>query len=931
MVNPSTGTDPFQQQPFFTKGAPVEVSSDDEGFRGAWYSATILEIPPKSASKKRKKALVKYKTLLADDGSSPLTEHVDPAYIRPLPPNDKGTAHLDVNDVVDASYRDGWWTGVVRKVFKKSKYRVYFDNPPDVIEFDREALRVHWSWIDGRWVRPEKLQSTGSIFSSGTTVEVNIENENIGYIWYPAIVIKENEDNTFLVKYQNSMNDDESGTVKVVVDSLHIRPAPPRYADRNYELLERVDATYNFGWRSGVITKVLTGRRYNVFFKHGNEDKEFCHSDIRPNVEWMDGKWISKSKVSLLLHCATQAIRFLFQEVIIVSDEQEQIGIAPCGTQKTKVDGELESSLSTKENTQDKTPLTKMNKNAVEKSTSTDESNALKTSKKKVKLETSNGNTSLPRPSKKLAEGNAVETPVSVIGNKLKDIEGNPRTSGKGAKFSKKTVIGDEPCDKIESPTTGATTQIASNDCLFCQHHRSNRTTKRPKAGSADSTTNNLVKRNVRARKSPSKGPQGTTAATYSHRYACNGATEGTIKTKESEMPIVIGLTAVTKTLQAEHSLQIPSEEPQKLMGDQKNNVNDSVRNENMEGKEHKVGASDLKKNRGRPTRSVVTGTKVSDAVGKEQNGAGGITDENAVKDCTSSEAGLSKHKGVELLATEDSRGRTNDNYKTKEVHLTAPGISDMVEDDQPLSTWIGGMHTSGDEESRLHSARLVNGWNEEKGLVDVPIESLTIDASDRSSLINDQSLPFVKRSPVWRTIESMDIFLIVPQNPHFLPLAESKEEFREGSAIGIMVTFASLFEKISMLHFDEPRDTFDSISESLSDLEKHGFDVTMLQCRLNKLLSIKERHDQQLEERQNAEREIVESTKEISKFDEEMEVIERKITQLQEQHASIKSEKETKNLKVDNLKSHVSVLNKLTQNASHEFKKIATASWKLL
>ncbi|XP_039043550.1 DUF724 domain-containing protein 2-like [Hibiscus syriacus] len=871
MVNPSTGTDPFQQQPFFTKGAPVEVSSDDEGFRGAWYSATILEIPPKSASKKRKKALVKYKTLLADDGSSPLTEHVDPAYIRPLPPNDKGTAHLDVNDVVDASYRDGWWTGVVRKVFKKSKYRVYFDNPPDVIEFDREALRVHWSWIDGRWVRPEKLQSTGSIFSSGTTVEVNIENENIGYIWYPAIVIKENEDNTFLVKYQNSMNDDESGTVKVVVDSLHIRPAPPRYADRNYELLERVDATYNFGWRSGVITKVLTGRRYNVFFKHGNEDKEFCHSDIRPNVEWMDGKWISKSK-----------------EVIIVSDEQEQIGIAPCGTQKTKVDGELESSLSTKENTQDKTPLTKMNKNAVEKSTSTDESNALKTSKKKVKLETSNGNTSLPRPSKKLAEGNAVETPVSVIGNKLKDIEGNPRTSGKGAKFSKKTVIGDEPCDKIESPTTGATTQIASNDCLFCQHHRSNRTTKRPKAGSADSTTNNLVKRNVRARKSPSKGPQGTTAGKDGAAWIAEGATEGTIKTKESEMPIVIGLTAVTKTLQAEHSLQIPSEEPQKLMGDQKNNVNDSVRNENMEGKEHKVGASDLKKNRGRPTRSVVT-------------------------------------------ATEDSRGRTNDNYKTKEVHLTAPGISDMVEDDQPLSTWIGGMHTSGDEESRLHSARLVNGWNEEKGLVDVPIESLTIDASDRSSLINDQSLPFVKRSPVWRTIESMDIFLIVPQNPHFLPLAESKEEFREGSAIGIMVTFASLFEKISMLHFDEPRDTFDSISESLSDLEKHGFDVTMLQCRLNKLLSIKERHDQQLEERQNAEREIVESTKEISKFDEEMEVIERKITQLQEQHASIKSEKETKNLKVDNLKSHVSVLNKLTQNASHEFKKIATASWKLL
>ncbi|KAL4342641.1 hypothetical protein GQ457_08G021810 [Hibiscus cannabinus] len=914
MVNPSTDTDPLQQQPF-TKGAPVEVSSDDDGFRGAWYSAVILEIPPKSTSKKRKKALIKYKTLLADDGSSPLTEQVDPAYIRPLPPNEKGTPQIEVNDVVDASYRDGWWTGVVRKVLKKSKFRVYFDNPPDVIEFDRKALRVHWNWIDGKWVRPEKEQSTGSIFSSGTSVEVNIDFENGPDIWYPAIVIKEYEDNSFLVKYHNSGNDDESGTVKVVVDSLHIRPTPPRYADRNYELLERVDATYSFGWRTGVITKVLTGNRYNVFFKHGNEDKEFFHSDIRPNIEWIDGKWVCRSK-----------------EVIIASDEQEQLGVALCGTQNTKVVGELESSLSTKENTEYKTPLTKMNKkNAVEKSTSTDENNALNTNKKKVKPETSNGNTSRSRSSKKLIDVNAVETPVSVTCDKLKDMpsetlckEGTPRTGGTGAKFSKKTVISEEPCAKIESLTT----QTASKDCLFCQHHHSNWTTKRQKAGSADSTTNNLVKRNVRARKSPSKVPQGMTAGKDGATRTAEEANEGALKTKV-EIPIVIGLTAFTKTLLAENSLQIPGEEPLKLIGDQKNNINDSVRNENTATKEHKVGASDLKRKRGRPFRSVVTSPKASDA-GKEQNGAGGITDEKAVKDCTSDEAGLSKHKGVELSASEDSRGRTNDDYKTKEVHMMAPGISDMADEDQPLSTWIGGMHTSGDEESRLHSSRLVNGWNEEKGLVDVPIESLAIDASGRSPLVNDQSLPFVKRSPVWRTIESMDVFHIVPQKPHFLPLAENREEFREGSAIGIMVTFASLFEKISMLRFDEPRDTFDSVLESLSDLEKHGFDVTLLRHRLNKLLSIKEGHNQQLGEIQNAEREIIESTKEISKFDEEMKEIEKKITQLQEQHASIKSEKETKDLKIGSLKLHLSVLNKHIQNASHEFKKIATASWKL-
>ncbi|KAG4134187.1 hypothetical protein ERO13_D08G141200v2 [Gossypium hirsutum] len=894
MVNSPAENDPLQQQQPLSKGAPVEVSSDEEGFRGAWYLATILEMPPKSASKKRKKAFVRYKTLLADDGKSPLTEHVDPGYIRPLPPNEKGNAQsgFEVNDVVDARYRDGWWTGVVRKVLAKSKYRVYFDNPPDVIEFDRKDLRVHWDWIDGNWVRPEKQQSTGSVFSSGTAVEVNVDDESLRDVWFPAIVVKENEDKTFLVKYQNSKNDDEAGTAKVVVDSLHIRPTPPRYADRNYELLERVDTTYNFGWRTGVITKVLTGRRYNVFFKHGNEDKELSHSDIRPNVEWTDGNWISKSK-----------------EVIIASDDQELIGDALCGTRNTKVAGELESSLSTKENTEDKIPLKKMKRNATEQPTPTDENSTLHSGRKKVKLETSNGNTSNSLSSKKQTEGNAVVTPISVTGDQLKDMpsetlckEGNPRTGGKATKFPKKTVIADQPRAKSESPLTEATT-----------------TTKRQKVGSADGKVDNLAKRNVKVRKSPSNSPQVLTAGKEGTTRVAGEINEGDIKTKEVEMPIILGLAAkFSKTLQAENSCQIPSEEPGKLMGDQKNNLNDSVRNENMEIMENNVGESDPKKKRGRPRKAVVTSPKAFHA-GKEQNGAGGITDEKVLKDCTSDEAGLSKHKG-----------RINDDQKTREVHLATAGISDMNEDDQPLSTWIGGIHSSGDEESRLSSGRLVNGWNEEKGLVDVPIESHAIDATGRSPLDSDQSLPFVKKSPIWRTIESLDVFQIVPQKPHFQPLAESREEFREGSAIGIMVTFASLFDKISMLHFDDPRNTFDSISEGLDDLEKHGFDVSLLRRRVNKLLSIKEGHSQHLGEKENAESEIMENTKGITKFDEEMEEIEKKIAQLQEQHSSIKSEKETKSLKVGSLKLHADVLNKLIQNAPHEFKKIATASWKL-
>lgn len=141
-------------------------------------------------------------------------------------------------------------------------------------------------------------QTTGSIFSSGTDVEVKIVKENACDAWFPAVVIKENEDGTFLVKYQNYGNIDEAGNKESVLSS-HIRPIPPRYVDRNYELLEKVDVPYNSGWRPGLITKLLAGRGYKVFFKQENVDKDFNHSEIRPHAEWVNGQWICKSEVKL--------------------------------------------------------------------------------------------------------------------------------------------------------------------------------------------------------------------------------------------------------------------------------------------------------------------------------------------------------------------------------------------------------------------------------------------------------------------------------------------------------------------------------------------------------------------------------------------------------------------------------------------------------
>ena len=52
-----------------------------------------------------------------------------------------------------------------------------------------------------------------------------------------------------MVKCLSSRNSDEAGTKKTIVDSLCIQSTPPHYADRNYELLERVGTCYGFGRR----------------------------------------------------------------------------------------------------------------------------------------------------------------------------------------------------------------------------------------------------------------------------------------------------------------------------------------------------------------------------------------------------------------------------------------------------------------------------------------------------------------------------------------------------------------------------------------------------------------------------------------------------------------------------------------------------------
>ncbi|ONI24920.1 hypothetical protein PRUPE_2G269100 [Prunus persica] len=286
-----------RSQAHLSKDSKVEVCSNEDGYQGAWFPAIFLDPQPSDGTPKKKrkslgnssKALVQYETLVSDDDpNKPLTELVDVCSIRPVPPPDNPDQPFEPANVVDAFYQEAWWVGVVIR-FEDDKYTVGFKNPPDLLELRRSELRPHWDFLDGVWVRARKERMVGSFFSPGTAVEVNLYKEHLFCAWFPAIYLGELGANNFLLQYKSSNNCD----VKAVVGGKQIRPQPPKLAERDFNLMEKVDAFFDMGWWVGEIIKVLTGKKYMVCLKLTEEVKQYSQSELRRHMYWTDGRWVT--------------------------------------------------------------------------------------------------------------------------------------------------------------------------------------------------------------------------------------------------------------------------------------------------------------------------------------------------------------------------------------------------------------------------------------------------------------------------------------------------------------------------------------------------------------------------------------------------------------------------------------------------------------
>ncbi|KAM4074072.1 hypothetical protein ACB094_10G066400 [Castanea mollissima] len=606
----------------------------------------------------------------------------------------------------------------------------------------------------------------------------------------------------------------------------------------------------------------------------------------------------------------------------------------------------------------------------------------------KFKVPTPNGDATRTHPSKKLKTENAAEGPLSItacqsrktpskVSMKVLSGMATPNSGGKGSKLS--GVIGNQPSAKTESPVRQRKVWTKQRELGKLDNQRTNPVnTKRRyrKTPVKDPLTSaSAQSERERERLVCLLRERETATVPRRHRAYCHAqlrettpvpvmqlrvgkkgnASGGAAKEsdqagvkKEAGIPFILGL-------EAKEMGGLDSGNPRQLS--KKKNTNHSTKDKGiMEIDQQKSGGSSNKRKRGRPRKLVITSSEAS-LGGQGQNEVGGAANETDVKDHLTQGVASDMVTGEQSTDSHDTSRRklaevSGANCTSDDAVMTR--VDNTDDDDRPLSSWFGMQCPPNVNEPRPSSAGTADERSEERegpvcgtadklgearGQVDTALQvPATVDTEQQvpatdttgdSALDENRSLPFVKSSPLWKTIESMEIFKALPQNPHFRPLVKCTEAYREGLAIGNMVTFSSLVEKISKLQFGDPRSIFDSYLEGLRDLEKQGFDVTLLRSRINEMIAFKDREAQILNESKDAEGKILHFDREKAEMAEEMANISKKIIELQEKRASIESEMENKIREIAGLQMHADAIKEDIQNNRINFEKLAAAPWK--
>lgn len=130
-------------------------------------------------------------------------------------------------------------------------------------------------------------------FRNGRTVEVRNGEEGFEGAWYTAAIKGYLGNDNYLVEYFTLKTDDRTAPLREEAHADNIRPYPPWQRQVPFRPLDKVDAWYNDGWWEGMISEVLNGSAFLVYFSKTNEELIFQEFDLRIHQDWIDRKWVA--------------------------------------------------------------------------------------------------------------------------------------------------------------------------------------------------------------------------------------------------------------------------------------------------------------------------------------------------------------------------------------------------------------------------------------------------------------------------------------------------------------------------------------------------------------------------------------------------------------------------------------------------------------
>ncbi|XP_019161901.1 PREDICTED: DUF724 domain-containing protein 2-like [Ipomoea nil] len=631
------------------------------------------------------------------------------------------------------------------------------------------------------------------MFTAGKAVEVSFERYDPRDVWFPATILEVFGNGSFSVEYQKSNVKD-----KVTVGSFQIRPCPPHLKNRNFCLLERVDAFYDFGWWSGVITKMLADSRYVVFFKHFNLEKEVSGLELRRHMDWKSGSWYTSQGILIPSDCSVE-------------------GDDNCNAKVNQRTVQLDSSGTKDEVSKEKTSCS-LNSQGDQIAQSTD-----------CNEKPSNAMVSPNNKPHSLASANDVGTVLqSQVMQKEQD---------------------ETPCGFDNLTSEGAASRILSMSEYVDQLSGKSTRRKRQKISEQDISVADVQ---MVQGKQTNLLVDGAQLPIQGKEAAGNVA-----ENNEAGYPIVIGLECISpsRNTRSKTSHHMDGKECSDPLSGQKQHVNDLATNVIEQSEQLRNSESGQKKKRGRPCKSAANTVKSPAPLIDNLQNVDAV-DETINKDCTTNESSQTKGQSAS-----ESEGRNDEHIEAEEA---------ITEAEAPSNT--------------------VDGSNKQA----TPIDNGAVSSE----------MPFVKSTILWATIESMDVFQRIPQKPHFQPLEDVKESYREGLAIAYMVTFCSLVDRCSKLQFDDPRSRIEEMLETLAELGEHGFDVEQIEERLKEMVLLKEKHKNLEVQSAEMEVEMVKQEREKTGVDEEIEAMKKQMAELEEKLKVAVTKREAKDVEIACLQS---------------------------